>query len=114
MSKREDILYIQDILEAIERIENHTQGFSSDKFAGDMKTIDAVLRNFSVIGEGANNISRETRKEFGKIPWIEIIGMRNKVIHEYFGVDEEVLWKTIEKDLPELKREIKKIIKNQK
>jgi len=109
MYKREDELYIKDIIQAIEKIESYTEGFSFNKFTSDTKTIDAVLRNLSVIGEAANNISEETKEAFKDVPWTEIIGMRNKMIHEYFGVDEEILWKTIKEDLPVLKEQIIKL-----
>ena len=107
--KRNIKLYLADIKSAIRKIENYTRGLSFAAFAKDEKTIDAVITNLSVIGEAAKHIPKEILAKHPDIPWREIIGMRNKVIHEYFGVDEEILWKTIKEDMPELKKRIRKI-----
>lgn len=80
-------------------------------FFNDTKTIDAVVRNLSVIGEAVNNIPDEIKIKYQDIPWDEIIGMRNKVIHEYFGVDADILWETIKTDLPIFKKQILKLSK---
>ena len=72
-------------------------------------TIDAVVRNLEIIGEAANNIPEETTDKYPEIPWREMISMRNKVLHEYFGVDEEILWQTITNDLPPLKKQLKNL-----
>ena len=109
MSKRGDKLYLEDIKESIKKIEKYTKGMSFAVFARDMRTIDAVVRNISVIGEAVKNISKETKSKNPEISWREIIGMRNKVIHEYFGIDEEILWKTIKEDIPIFKKQIFKI-----
>ena len=106
MSKREAALYIEDILTSIEKIENYTQNMSFEEFCNDYKTIDAVVRNLSIIGEAVNNIPEETKEKYPNISWRGAIGMRNKVVHEYFGVDEEILWKTIRENLPNLKKQI--------
>lgn len=76
-----------------------------------MKTIDAVVRNLSVMGEAVNNIPDEIKTKYTDIPWNEIIGMRNKIIHEYFGVDADILWETVKKDLPASKEQILKVSK---
>lgn len=78
-------------------------------FKNDPKTIDAVTRNIEVIGEAAKHIPSEIRLKHVEIPWKEIIGTRSKVIHEYFGVDEEILWKTVQEDLPLLKKQMREI-----
>jgi len=111
MSKRNEQLYIQDILTSIARIQEYTAEMNFEKFANDYKTIDAVIRNFSVIGEAAKNLSEEFKMKNYEIPWNEIIGMRNKIIHEYFGIDEEILWQTIKKDLLELEKYMNKFYK---
>ena len=71
--------------------------------------IDAVVRNFEIIGEAAKNLSRKTKSRLSDIPWEDITGMRNKMIHEYFGVDLEIIWKTIQEAVPDLKKAIKKV-----
>lgn len=109
MSKRESELYLQDILISIQRIEEYTKGLSSKDFEADWKTVDAVVRNLEIIGEAAKNMPEEIIEKYPEIPWSSMVSMRNKVIHEYFGVDVEILWKTTKEDLPLLKEEIGKI-----
>jgi len=109
MSKRGNKLYFEDIVSSMERIEEYVGEMKEENFYSDHKTIDAVVRNLSIIGEAANNLSENIKLENPDIPWAEIIGMRNKIIHEYFGMDEEILWKTIKADLPEFKKLLEKI-----
>jgi uncharacterized protein with HEPN domain len=112
MPKRKNKLYLQDIKESIRRIEKYTEGVNFEKFRRDKKTIDAVVRNLSVIGEAVKNIPKEIKDKNSNVAWKEILGMRNKVIHEYFGIDEEILWKTIKDDLPLFKKQILNILKS--
>lgn len=106
MSRRELKLYLEDIINSVDRIEEYTKNFTFEEFAKDQKTIDAVVRNLSVIGEAAKNIPEEVKSKHTSIPWDEIAGMRNKIIHEYFGVDEDILWKTVRDDLPLFKKQV--------
>lgn len=106
MSKRDPKLYIEDILSSIVKIEEYTKNLTFEKFLMDQKTIDAVIRNFTIIGEAAKNIPDDIKSQYPKIPWIEIMGMRDKIIHEYFGVDEIILWKTVTEDIPVFKKQI--------
>ncbi|MEK7127613.1 MAG: DUF86 domain-containing protein [Patescibacteria group bacterium] len=110
MSKRSSILYINDIAQAIDKIDKFAGKISYEKFCRDEKTMDAVVRNLEIIGEAAKHVSKTIRERNKDIPWSEMVSMRNKVTHEYFGVDMEILWKTITEDLPELKKKIKKLI----
>ncbi|MBI2599668.1 DUF86 domain-containing protein [Candidatus Daviesbacteria bacterium] len=110
MSKRLPQLYLQDIVESISKIEEYTKDLSFEDFSKDWKTIDAVVRNLEIIGEAANNIPKEAVAEHKGIPWHLMVSMRNKVLHEYFGVDVEILWKTIKEDLLKLKEQIAKLI----
>lgn len=109
MSKRNVKLYFDDISVAVRKIEKYTKKLNLEEFAADEKTIDAVIRNLEIVGEAANNIPKEVKEKYPNIPWRQISGMRNKIIHEYFGIDWDILWQTIEEDLPKLKREINKI-----
>lgn len=109
MKKRNSALYIHDIIDAIGKIERYTQGLSFKKFSKDQLIIDAVVRNFAVIGEAAKNVPTELRTRYSDIPWKEMAGMRDKVIHEYFGVDLDIVWKTIKKSLPNLKSILKSL-----
>ena len=107
-------LYLEDIKIANERIVKYTKNINFSGFCGNYMVIDAVIRNLSIIGEAIKNISNELKKKYPEIPWAEIIGMRNKTIHEYFGVDENILWKTIRQDIPKLQKQILGIIKEEK
>ena len=109
MSKRAPKLYSEDILTAIEDIANFTQGMTFESFENDKKTVQAVVRSLEIIGEAANYIPQEIKEKYPDIPWREMISLRNKVLHEYFGVDEEVLWQTITEDLLPLKDKIKNL-----
>lgn len=109
MSKREPKLYLEDILISIERIEEYTKDSPFSDFSNDQLIIDAVVRNMEIIGEAARNIPKETSDKHPDILWEKMISMRNKVIHEYLNVDLEILWKTIQEDLPSLKEQIKSL-----
>lgn len=105
--KRTVILYIEDIKKSIVKIEKYTKRISREKFLKDEKTQDALVRNLEIIGEAAKNIPHKVRAAYPQIPWRGIITMRNKIIHEYFGVDLDILWQTVKEDIPELKSKIK-------
>ncbi len=106
MFKRNSKLYLDDIKTAIDKIEKYTAGLSFEEFIQNIMAIDAVIRNLTVIGEAAKNIPEEIKSENPDVMWNEAVGMRNKAIHEYFGIDEEILWKTIKDDLPVFKEQI--------
>jgi len=99
-------LRIEDITEALDRIFQYVQGLDYNSWLKDQKTIDAVIRNLEIIGEAAANVPQEIQDQYANIPWYQMKGMRNILIHEYFGVDNEVIWKTIQNDLPKLKTTI--------
>jgi uncharacterized protein with HEPN domain len=103
--------YLDDILEMIRDIDNFTKDVVFEDFVSDKKTLYAVIRCLEFIGEAVKNIPESIRDKNPKIPWQEIAGMRNKLIHEYFGIDTETLWDTIKEDLSPLKETIAKIIR---
>lgn len=109
MSKRTPKLYLEDILMSIKNIEEYTQGMTFELFAKDKKTIDAVVRNLEIIGEAARNIPKQSQEQYPHMPWEKMVSMRNKVLHEYFGVDIEILWRTIQENIPELKEQIESL-----
>jgi uncharacterized protein with HEPN domain len=102
-SKREYGDYIQDISDAIDAAEQFTQGLSKEEFIEDLKTIYASTRAIEIIGEAAKNIPKPFRDNHPEIPWRDMTGMRNKLTHEYFGIDFSVLWDTTKQDIPHLK-----------
>ncbi|TXC78694.1 HepT-like ribonuclease domain-containing protein [Luteibaculum oceani] len=110
MSKRDNDLLLEDMLEAAEKIEKYTVGYDFDKFSNEDKTIDAVIRNFEIIGEAANRVDPDFKLESPEIEWRKITGFRNRLIHEYFGVDIEILWQIIEDDIPDLIDYLKQIL----
>ena len=103
---------LNDILNEINKISKFIGKKSYAKFVNDEKTIYAVTRSLEIIGEATNNIPEDIKNNYSYIPWNKISGMRNKLIHEYFGVDIETLWNTIKNRLPEIKTPIEEILKN--
>jgi len=101
--------YIQDMINSIQEIEEFVSGLSFEEFREDRKTINAVIRSFEVLGEASKKITKRTREQYHDIPWKQIAGMRDKLIHEYFGIDLEIVWETIKQDLPGLKPLIEKL-----
>ncbi len=110
MSKRGDKEFLNDIVQSIERIEKYTDNMNYDTFLQDIKTQDAVLRNLEIIGEAAKCLSKELKLIHRNIKWKEISGMRDKVIHSYFGVKWDIVWSVIKYNLLELKNKITTII----
>jgi len=105
---------IEDILESADKIQKFTNGMTFDEFIKDEKTIDAVVRNFEVIGEASNRLSDEFKAEKANIDWIRIKGFRNRIVHDYFGIDLSIVWNIIQDYLPELIKQISLIAKNTK
>jgi uncharacterized protein with HEPN domain len=110
MSKRDVKLLLEDIAEAVNKIIVYTAGMSYTDFVADDKTIDAVVRNFEIIGEAANRIPEDYRILHPEIEWRQIIGLRNRVIHEYFGIDYEILWHIIDNYVSELQERVSHIL----
>jgi len=104
--KEKDIIFIEHILESITLIQNYVNQLTKEDFLSLSEKQDAVIRRLAIIGEAAKNISPELKQSYPTIPWQKIIGMRNILIHKYFGVDVELTWNTIQKELPVLKQEL--------
>ena len=102
MPPRDWLYRIGDILAAIEKIQRFTHGLDLSGFQADEKSRDAVIRNLTVIGEAALHLPDSVKTAYPGIPWREMQGIRNIVVHEYFGVSDEILWETIQRDLPAL------------
>lgn len=110
MSTRNWQLRIEDILESIQHILDYTKDINVLAWGSDQKTIDAVVHNFEIIGEAANHTSPAIQSRFPDIPWSQMGGIRNVLIHEYFGVDEEVIWETMQNDLPSLQEKLSRLL----
>lgn len=113
MSERDYRLFLQDILDSIVKMEKYTKDIDFKGFRTNDMIMDAVIRNFEIIGEATTNIPNEIQKKYPSIPWKKMKGMRNIVIHEYFGVDYNIAWRTIKKSLPPLKVKIIRAIKKE-
>jgi uncharacterized protein with HEPN domain len=109
MSKREPILLIEDIIESANKIITYTNDMSFDEFINDDKTIDAVIRNFEVIGEAANRLPDEFKENRNLIDWHKIRGFRNRIVHDYMGIDYSIVWEIKNNFLPSLIEDLSKI-----
>ena len=105
--KRNYTLYLQDILVCIEKIDEFVGNMDYEEFVEDDKTSSAVVRKLEIMGEAAKNIPQELRQNYKEIQWSDIAKMRDKIIHFYFGVDYEIVWKVIKERLPVLKLQLK-------
>jgi len=110
---REAALYLKDILAALDSIAAFTTGYDLAAFEEDDKTLSAVIRKFEVMGEAAKALPETIRQQYPQVPWKEMAGMRDRLIHFYFGVDAPLVWETICRRLPELRRQIQQILKEQ-
>ncbi|HKV10895.1 MAG TPA: DUF86 domain-containing protein [Thermoanaerobaculia bacterium] len=105
-----DDAYFLDILIAARKVLQYTEGISWEGFKEDILLQDAVMRNLQIVGEAARKVSDESRAAHSGIPWAEIIGMRNRLVHEYFRIDVEKVWETARDDIPTLVRLIEPLV----
>ena len=106
---KDELVYIEHILEAINKIQGYTLGLTKDQFIQNELVVDAVIRNIEIIGEASKKVSKNIQQIYYDLPWKEMAGMRDKLIHDYMGVDTEVIWQTIIEDIPVLKRKLSDI-----
>lgn len=107
-------MYLEDMNLAMERIAEYIHGYSFVKFKQDYKTVDAVIRNFEIIGEASKNLPSELKEKHPDVPWNEMYLLRNKVSHEYFGIEHEIIWDVASNYLPENRKQIEEILKAEK
>lgn len=107
-------LFLEDIQLAMSRIAEYIDGYNYEEFKKDYKTVDAVIRNFEIIGEAAKNIPSSISLKYTNVPWKEMYYLRNKVSHEYFGVDYEIIWDVAINYLPDNKKQIDKILQKER
>jgi uncharacterized protein with HEPN domain len=106
--------YLDDILEAAAKIGDYTVGLSLESFSDDSKTVDAVVRNLEVIGEAVKRIPDDVRLKYPAVDWKRIAGLRDILIHDYFGIDLEIIWDILQNKLPILKEQIAQIAEETK
>ena len=111
MKDRDFTDYIRDILISIQDVEEFTTGITFEDFLKDKKTIKAVIRSLEVLGEASKKIPDEVRNRYPRVPWKRMAGMRDKLIHEYFGVDLEIVWNVAKKELPPVKSSIEELVR---
>jgi len=111
-NKRRDEDFLSDIKEAMENIVTYTKGLNFDEFVKDRKTQDAVIRNLEVVGEATKNVSGDLKNKYQKIPWKKMAGLRDKIIHHYFGIKYDIIWQ-VNGELFQFIPQIKEIIENE-
>ncbi len=112
MSPRDWKMRVKDILEAIQKIQDYTKGASLESLQADAKTVDAVVRNLTIIGEATRNIPVEIQTRYSAIPWDDMRDMRNVVVHEYFRVSYAILWRTIRNNLPPVADQLTAVLRD--
>jgi uncharacterized protein with HEPN domain len=106
MPRRDPDLLIEDMLAAIRKIERYTAGMDQEVFQGDERTVDAVARNLEIVGEATKQLPEDFIAGFPEVPWRRIAGLRNRIVHDYFGLDLQIIWQVVRHDLPELRAQL--------
>src|SRR3989338_802001 len=105
-------VFLEDILDAVRKIQSYTSRISFTDFSKDTKTIDAVIRNLEVIGEAIKKVPEDVRSKYPEIEWKKISGLRDILIHEYFGIDNEIVWDIIRNKIPVFERDIESLLRD--
>lgn len=111
--KRDVLLFVEDILDCILKIEEYTEGVDKETLLAESWLQDALFRRLEIIGEAAKNVPEDFRKKYPEVEWVKISGLRDKLIHAYFGIKLERIWLIVKDDLPPLKEKIKKILEKE-
>lgn len=111
MSDRDWRLFLKDIYECSVRVLEYTSAMTREGFFEDRKTLDAVMRNLAIIGEAAKKIPADVRRKYPEVAWKKMAGLRDIVVHDYFGVDEDIIWDVVSNRIPELMRNIESLLR---
>jgi len=109
-NERDPILYLEDIVLSMQRVQEYITGFDFQHFKWDHKTVDAVIRNFEIIGEATKNLPQDLKDKYAEVPWEEMYRLRNRISHEYFGIDYEIIWDIATNHLPKNQKDLSKIL----
>jgi len=112
--KREFILYLEDMLQSMQRIEEYLGDLDFRKFKTTYMVVDAIVRNFEIIGEASKNVPIEIQEKYPEIPWRKMYGLRDLIAHEYFGMDYEMIWEIAKNNLPQNRNDLERIIEREK
>ena len=110
MKRNDDLTYLGDILDSIRRIESYTTNVSKEKLLENFMMQDAVMRQIEIIGEATNSISGEFQEKHDNLPWSQMRAIRNRIVHDYRGINLNIIWDTVQNDLPALKKQAQKIL----
>lgn len=113
MSERADGDFLRDIQEAVRRIRAYTNTMAYDQFLADTRTQDAVIRNLEIIGEATKSLSAQLREEYPNVPWKGMAGVRDRLIHHYFGVNLDIVWNIVTIELPPLESRVEDILRHE-
>lgn len=113
-SDRNIILYLEDIVLSMERVQEYIAGLNFQQFKWDYKTVDAVIRNFEIIGEATKHLPKEIKEKYPMIPWEEMYLLRNRISHEYFGIDYEIIWDIAINHLPENYKDVQVVLEEER
>lgn len=114
MTKRQLEDYLQDVLDAVDAIEQFTEGVQAEEFSRNLEKVFAVSRALEIIGEAVKRIPDSVRSQYPDIPWRDIAGMRDKLIHDYFNTDVGIIWRAAQEDIPQLKDMISRVLEDSK
>ncbi|NOZ51220.1 MAG: DUF86 domain-containing protein [Chloroflexi bacterium] len=110
MGRHDDVMYLRHIYDATENIQRYLQGVGKEEFGRTSLLQDGVIRQLEIIGEATRHLSKSLRQQYTEVPWQDIAGMRDKLIHDYFGVDIDTVWLAATEDVPELSEKVKEIL----